>query len=246
MLARVGGNRAREVELFERYQEDARQTIVLSQDEARLMKHNYIGTEHLLLGLLRVDGGVAAQSLAALDVRIEPVRAQCLRMIGEGDSVMPGQIPFTPRAKRVLELGLREALSLGHNYIGTEHILLGLVRENEGVAARILLDFDADPDKVRNEVIARLPAAQRDKDEGVPLTDVRVTYDRLRQIIREEIAGPTPDTAEVPRAKFVFTDDEHRTQCAAAGCQHPAVYFFGGADIQGWCQLCRAVAFGSA
>ena len=126
---------------------------MLAQDEARTLKHNYIGTEHILLGLLREEEGLAARELDSLDITVEEVRAQVARIVGQGDEVTTGQIPFTPRAKKVLELALREALSLGHNYIGTEHILLGLVRENEGVAARILLDFDADDEKIRNEVI---------------------------------------------------------------------------------------------
>ncbi|HVP03197.1 MAG TPA: ATP-dependent Clp protease ATP-binding subunit [Solirubrobacteraceae bacterium] len=130
--------------------------VVLAQEEARTLKHNYIGTEHILLGLLREEEGLAARVLESLDITVERVRAQVVRIVGSGEEVTSGQIPFTPRAKKVLELALREALSLGHNYIGTEHILLGLVRENEGVAARILLDFDADSEKIRNEVIRML------------------------------------------------------------------------------------------
>src|SRR5207248_887978 len=123
--------------MFERFTERARQVVVLAQDEARALKHNYIGTEHILLGLLREEEGLAARVLESLDITVEEVRAQVARIVGQGDEVTTGQIPFTPRAKKVLELALREALSLGHNYIGTEHILLGLVREHEGLAARI-------------------------------------------------------------------------------------------------------------
>src|SRR3989440_590542 len=112
-----------------------------------------IGASATFLGLLREEEGLAARVLESLDITVEEVRAQVARIVGQGDEVTTGQIPFTPRAKKVLELALREALSLGHNYIGTEHILLGLVRENEGVAARILLDFDADSEKIRNEII---------------------------------------------------------------------------------------------
>jgi ATP-dependent Clp protease ATP-binding subunit ClpC len=147
--------------LFERFTERARQVVVLAQDEARALKHNYIGTEHILLGLLREEEGLAARVLESLDITVEEVRAQVARIVGQGDEVTTGQIPFTPRAKKVLELALREALSLGHNYIGTEHILLGLVRENEGVAARILLDFDADAEKIRNEIIRMLSGPGR-------------------------------------------------------------------------------------
>ena len=130
--------------------------VVLAQEEARALKHNYIGTEHILLGLLAEQEGVAARALAALDVASDRVRAEILKIVGPGDEVRGGQIPFTPRAKKVLELALRQALGLGHNYIGTEHILLGLIRENEGVAARVLLDLDADAEKVRNEIIRML------------------------------------------------------------------------------------------
>jgi ATP-dependent Clp protease ATP-binding subunit ClpA len=126
--------------MFERFTEPARQVVVLAQDEARTLRHNYIGTEHLLLGLLREDGA-AARALDEVDVTFEEVQAQVARIIGQGDEVTTGQIPFTPRAKKVLELSLREALDSGDNYIGPEHILLGLLREGEGVAARILMDF---------------------------------------------------------------------------------------------------------
>jgi hypothetical protein len=142
--------------MFERFTERARQVVVLAQDEARGLKHNYIGTEHLLLGLLREEEGLAARVLESLDVTVEEVRAQVARIVGQGDEATTGQIPFTPRAKKVLDLSLREAKSLGHNYIGTEHILLGLVRENEGVAARILLDFDADAVTVREQILGML------------------------------------------------------------------------------------------
>src|ERR1044072_6212106 len=148
-------------DLFERFTERARQVVVLAQDQPRALKHNYIGTEHILLGLLREEEGLAARVLESLDITVEEVRAQVARIVGQGDEVTTGQIPFTPRAKKVLELALREALTLAHNYIGTEHILLGLVRENEGVAARILLDFDADAEKIRNEIIRMLSGPGR-------------------------------------------------------------------------------------
>ena len=142
--------------MFERFTERARQVVVLAQDEARTLKHNYIGTEHLLLGLLREEEGLASRVLESLDITIEEVRAQVMRIVGEGDFVTLGQIPFTPRAKKVLELSLREALRIGHNYIGTEHILLGLLCEDEGVGARILADFDADAEKIRNQIMLML------------------------------------------------------------------------------------------
>ena len=147
--------------VFERFTERARQVALFAQEEARTLLHNYIGTEHILLGLLREEEGLAARVLESLDITVERVRAQVVRIVGSGDEKTTGQIPFTPRAKKVLELALREALSLGHNYIGTEHILLGLVRENEGVAARILLDFDADAEKIRNAIIRVLSGPGR-------------------------------------------------------------------------------------
>jgi hypothetical protein len=143
--------------VFERFTERARQVVVLAQEEARALGHSYIGSEHILLGLLREEEGLAARVLESLGVTLERVRAQVERIVSRGDEVTGGQqIPFTPRAKRVLELAQREALSLGQNYIGTEHILLGLAREDEGVATRILLDFDVDADTIRNEVIRML------------------------------------------------------------------------------------------
>src|SRR5215210_7776817 len=136
--------------MFERFTERAREVVVLAQEEARALKHNYIGTEHILLGLLREPDGVSRRALSNFGVSLEEVRGQVARIVGQGDEVTAGQIPFTPRAKKVLELSLREALSIGHNYIGSEHILLGLARENDGVAARILLNFGADSDTLRH------------------------------------------------------------------------------------------------
>src|SRR5687768_5506001 len=148
--------------VFERFTERARQVVVLAQDEARALKHNYIGTEHILLGLLREEEGLAARVLESLDISLEEVRAQVARIVGQGDEVATGQIPFTPRAKKVLELSLREALELGHNYIGTEHVLLGLIRDNDGVAARILLDFGGD-ELIRGQLMRMLAGSARDK-----------------------------------------------------------------------------------
>src|SRR5438874_1951176 len=142
--------------MFERFTEGARQVVVLATDEARGLRHNYIGTEHLLLGLLREEEGLAARALESLKISQDEVRAQVARIVGVGDDVTTGQIPFTPRGKKVLELAMREALSLGHRYIGTEHILLGVARENEGVAARIMLDFGVDAERIRNEVVRLL------------------------------------------------------------------------------------------
>jgi ATP-dependent Clp protease ATP-binding subunit ClpA len=130
--------------------------VVLAQEEAQGLRHNYIGTEHLLLGLLREEEGVGAHVLGELGVSLDDVRAQVAEIIGRGDVVTAGQIPFTPRAKKVLELSLREALTLGHNYIGTEHVLLGIARESDGVAARILLDKGAGADAIRDAVVRKV------------------------------------------------------------------------------------------
>ena len=130
--------------------------MVLAHEEASGFKHGYIGTEHLLLGLLRYPEGFAASVLGSFDLTVERVRGEVVRMVGLGEETVPGQIPFTPRAKRALELADREAIGLGHNYIGTEHILLGLVALNDGVAERILVDLGAGPDKVRGEVLRTL------------------------------------------------------------------------------------------
>ena len=142
--------------MFERFTERARQVVVLAQDEARALKHNYIGTEHLLLGMLREEEGLAARVLESLDISVEEVRGQVARIVGLGDHATTGQIPFTPRAKKMLELALRESLVLGHNYIGTEHLLLSLARMNEGVASQILWDMDIGADNLRDGVMAAL------------------------------------------------------------------------------------------
>ena len=150
-------NRFQEVtELFERFTDRARRVVVLAQEEARLLNHNYIGTEHILLGLIHEGEGIASQALESLGISLEAVRDQVEEIIGQGSQSPSGHIPFTPRAKKVLELSLREALQLGHNYIGTEHILLGLIREGEGVAAQVLVKLGAELSRVRQQVIQLL------------------------------------------------------------------------------------------
>jgi len=139
--------------MFERFTDRARRTVVLAQEEARLLQHNYIGTEHLLLGLIHEGEGVAAKALESLGIGLEAVRQQVEEIIGRGQHASSGHIPFTPRAKKVLELALREAIQLGHNYIGTEHILLGLIREGDGVAAQVLVRLGADLNRTRQRVI---------------------------------------------------------------------------------------------
>ncbi len=146
--------------MFERFTDRARRVVVLAQEEARMLNHNYIGTEHILLGLIHEGEGVAAKALEALGISLEAVRSQVEEIIGQGQQAPSGHIPFTPRAKKVLELSLREALQLGHNYIGTEHILLGLIREGEGVAAQVLVKLGADLARVRNQVIQLLSGYQ--------------------------------------------------------------------------------------
>jgi len=165
--------------MFERFTDRARRVVVLAQEEARMLNHNYIGTEHILLGLIHEGEGVAAKALEALGISLEGVRAQVEEIIGQGQQAPSGHIPFTPRAKKVLELSLREALQLGHNYIGTEHILLGLIREGEGVAAQVLVKLGADLNRVRQQVIQLLSGYQGKESapsggpaEGTPSTSL--------------------------------------------------------------------------
>ena len=152
--------------MFERFTDRARRVVVLAQEEARMLSHNYIGTEHILLGLIHEGEGVAAKALESLDISLEAVRAQVEEIIGQGQQAPSGHIPFTPRAKKVLELSLREALQLGHSYIGTEHILLGLIREGEGVAAQVLQKLGADLNRVRQQVIQLLSGFQGKEAAG--------------------------------------------------------------------------------
>jgi ATP-dependent Clp protease ATP-binding subunit ClpC len=161
--------------MFERFTDRARRVVVLAQEEARMLNHNYIGTEHILLGLIHEGEGVAAKALESLGISLDAVREQVQEIIGQGQQAPSGHIPFTPRAKKVLELSLREALQLGHNYIGTEHILLGLIREGEGVAAQVLVKLGADLNRVRQQVIQLLsgyqgkePASSGGPAEGTP------------------------------------------------------------------------------
>jgi ATP-dependent Clp protease ATP-binding subunit ClpA len=146
--------------VFERFTDRARRVVVLAQEEARMLNHNYIGTEHVLLGLIHEGEGVAFKSLESLGISLEGVRSQVEEIIGHGQQAPTGHIPFTPRGKKVLELSLREALQLGHNYIGTEHILLGLIREGEGVGAQVLVALGADLTTARTAVIQLLSGYQ--------------------------------------------------------------------------------------
>ncbi len=185
--------------MFERFTDRARRVVVLAQEEARMLNHNYIGTEHILLGLIHEGEGVAAKALESLGISLEGVRQQVEEIIGQGQQAPSGHIPFTPRAKKVLELSLREALQLGHNYIGTEHILLGLIREGEGVAAQVLVKLGADLNRVRQQVIQLLsgyqgkePAGAGGPGEGAPSTSLVLDQfgRNLTQAARESKLDP--------------------------------------------------------
>jgi ATP-dependent Clp protease ATP-binding subunit ClpC len=173
--------------MFERFTDRARRVVVLAQEESRLLDHNYIGTEHLLLGLIREAEGVAAQTLEALGISLEVVRARVEEIIGRGGSSPSGHIPFTPRAKKVLELSLREALQLGHNYIGTEHVLLGLIREGEGVAAQVLVQMGATLTAVRKRVLAQIGEVSGDEPEAMPEMDPDAKEAVIRSLLAENI-----------------------------------------------------------
>jgi ATP-dependent Clp protease ATP-binding subunit ClpC len=184
--------------MFERFTDRARLAVGLAQEEARRLNHNYIGTEHILLGLIREGEGVAARALESLGISLEAVRQQVEKIIGRGQQAPSGHIPFTPRAKKVLELSLREAKALGHNYIGTEHILLGLIREGSGVAAQVLVKLGADLNRARQQVVQLLHGYQGEDvtGEGLPLPgDPLTRVDSLdrRLAVIERWAGLRPD-----------------------------------------------------
>jgi ATP-dependent Clp protease ATP-binding subunit ClpC len=188
--------------MFERFTDRARRVVVLAQEEARLLGHNYIGTEHILLGLIQEEEGVAARVLDRLGISLDAVRSKVESIIGEGKGAPDGHIPFTPRSKKVLELSLREALQLGHNYIGTEHILLGLIREGQGVGAHVLTGLGADLSRVRYEVIEELSGLGRGGPSG---------------------AGPRSATGrprETPAAAKAAAEARRLAGGAAVGSQH--------------------------
>src|SRR6195952_1870786 len=193
--------RSKERNMFERFTDRARRVVVLAQEEARMLNHNYIGTEHILLGLIHEGEGVAAKALESLGISLEAVRSQVEEIIGQGQQAPSGHIPFTPRAKKVLELSLREALQLGHNYIGTEHILLGLIREGEGVAAQVLHKLGADLNRVRQQVIQLLSGYQGKE---------------------QQTAGTAPETA--PSSSLVLDQfGRNLTQAAKEGKLDPVI-----------------------
>jgi ATP-dependent Clp protease ATP-binding subunit ClpC len=190
--------------MFERFTERARRVVVLAQDEARLLSHNYLGTEHILLGLLREGHGVAARVLESAGISLDAVRQQVEEIIGRGREAPPeGHIPFTPRAKKVLELSLSEAMLLGHTYIGTEHILLGLIREGEGVAAQVLVGLGLDLDYARQRVIARLTGRGHVPGDAPSVGDDlrhRLAVIAARLDVIERKLGEVPPGAVTPGA----------------------------------------------
>ena len=194
--------------MFERFTDRARRVVVLAQEEARVLDHNYIGTEHILLGLIQEGEGVAARALESLGISLEAVRIQVQEMIGPGDEAPTGHIPFTPRAKKVLELSLREALGLGHNYIGTEHILLGLIREGEGVAAQVLIKLGGNLDRVRQQVIQSLADASQLQAEQVGGVPPRISQEQAMAMVAGGPGVYRDEPAElvrvVPLAREVF------------------------------------------
>ena len=201
--------------MFERFTDRARRVVVLAQEEARMLNHDYIGTEHILLGLIREGAGVAAKALESLGISLEAVRQQVEEIIGQGQQAPSGHIPFTRRAKKVLELSLREALQLGHNYIGTEHILLGLIREGDGVAAQVLVKLGADLNRVRQQVIRLLHGYQGKEELKTAHAELwpgpvggsehrllsalqaRVSAIESRLAVIEQRAGTGPDTSDL-------------------------------------------------
>jgi len=196
--------------MFERFTDRARRVVVLAQEEARMLNHNYIGSEHILIALIRESGGVAAQALESLGITEEAARQQVEEITGRGQQDPPwGHIPFTPRAKKILQLSMREAIALGHAYIGTEHILLGLLREDDGAAIRVLNGLGVDPNRVRQQVIQLVSARRIQKEPGTGrsagrgkrklLSELRGRLDSLewRLSVLEQRVGTAPDLAQL-------------------------------------------------
>jgi hypothetical protein len=208
--------------MFERFTDRARRVVVLAQEEARMRNHNYIGTEHILLGLIREGNGTAVKALESLGISLDVVRQDVDQIIGRGQYAPSGHIPFTPRAKKVLELSLRESVQLGHGYIGTEHILLGLIREGDGVAAQVLVKLGAGLNRVRQQVIQLVQG--RASREGAPGPDVQARLDVVegRLAALEQRVGTGPDTsdldeqiAQVRREKESAIDAQDYAQAAS-------------------------------
>ena len=214
--------------MLERFNDRARRVVVLAEEEARMLDHNWIGTEHILLGLIREGEGVAAKALESLGISLQSVRQQVEEIIGRGQQVPSEVIPFTPRSNKVLELSLRETGQLGRHYVGTEHILLGLIREGDGVAPQVLVRLGADLNRVRQQVIQLIsgqqPPGHQPAWEGVPVTEVQVRLDAIegRLAAVEQRLGTGPDTtdldeqiAQVCREKESAVDAHDYEQAAA-------------------------------
>jgi ATP-dependent Clp protease ATP-binding subunit ClpA len=204
--------------MFERFTDRARRVVVLAQEEARMLNHNYLGTEHILLGLVHEGQGVAARALESLGISLEAVRQQVEEIIGQGQEAPSGHIPFTPRAKKVLELSWREAKQLGCNYIGTEHILLGLIREGEGVAAKVLVKLGADLNRVRQQVIQLIhgrqdnePVTAAARPEPVLAADLlaRINAIESRLSAVEQRVGTGPDTGDLDQQIGQLRSERH-------------------------------------
>jgi prophage maintenance system killer protein len=230
----VPKRRTRPKGMFQRFSDRARWAVQLAQEEARLLDHHYVGTEHLLLGLLSEDAGVAAKALGGLGISLEAVRAEVEEIIGHGQTTPSGHIPFTPRAKKVLELSLREALQLGHHYVGTEHLLLGLIREGDGVAAQVLAGFGADHAQVRDQVLRLLTDCWWESGPQTRLVRMTVPADLLdyqgkiaevRRRKESAIDAGDLDTAAAlrDREKQLLADKLRREQEWTAGVDLEAV-----------------------
>jgi ATP-dependent Clp protease ATP-binding subunit ClpC len=198
--------------MFERFTDRSRRVVILAQEEARMFNHEYVGTEHILLGLIREDGGVAAQALESLEITEEAARQQVEEIVGRGQAGPARKhLPFTPQGKKVLQLSLREAVALGHGYVGTEHILLGLVREDDGVATRALNGLGVDPNRIRQQVIQLVSARQVREEPGSgraggrgkrkQLSELRDQLDSVswRLSVLEQRVGTAPDLAQLDR-----------------------------------------------
>jgi ATP-dependent Clp protease ATP-binding subunit ClpA len=205
--------------MFERFTDNARRVVVLAQEHSRRLQHNYIGTEHLLLGLLAVPDGLAAQVLGQFDMSLSRVEEDVEAAVGRGKKVTMGHIPFTPRAKKILELSLREALSLGHNYIGTEHIVLGILREGDGVAAQIIAARAGDPDQVRSAVLERLSTEEDKLSRRWRRPKVVVSRVDTPETVGEFAATPAADSTLDQAARLAGTNPvgSHHLLLAALG-----------------------------
>ena len=206
--------------MFERFTDRSRRVVVLAQEEARVLNHEYVGTEHILLGLIREDGGVAAQALESLGISEEAARRQVEEIVGRGGTgPAGGHLPFTPRGKKVLQRSLREAIALGHGYVGTEHILLGLIREDEGAATRVLNGLGVDPNRIRQQVIRLVSARQIHEEPRTgrvggrgkrkQLSGLRDQLDSVswRLSMLEQRVGTTPDLAQLDRESAIDAQD---------------------------------------